>query len=113
MQLLETAEWIGMPSTVLGELFLGFLVGGRVERNTAELVDFLANPVVHEIVVDREVARLYAEIAASLRRKGTPIPTNDIWIAAAAVSVGATVLTTDSHFQKIQRAGSIVLAAGS
>jgi predicted nucleic acid-binding protein len=67
--------------------------------------------VVHEIVIDQNVARVYAEIAVSLRRKGTPIPTNDLWVAAAAASVGATVLTHDSHFAQIQRVGSVVLAA--
>jgi predicted nucleic acid-binding protein len=109
--LLDAAEWIGVPTVVLGELYMGFLVGSRVERNLDDLREFLANPVVHEIVIDQNVARVYAEIAVSLRRKGTPIPTNDLWVAAAAASVGATVLTHDSHFAQIQRVGSVVLAA--
>ena len=109
--LLDAAEWIGVPTVVLGELYRGFLVGSRMERNLADLREFLANPVVHEIVIDQNVARVYAEIVVSLRRKGTPIPTNDLWVAAAAASVGATVLTHDSHFAQIQRVGSVVLAA--
>ncbi len=113
VSLLEAAEWIGVPSVVLGELWMGFLIGAHVERNVAELREFLANPVVHELIVDAEVARVYAEIAVALRRAGTPIPTNDIWIAAAAANVGAIVLTHDAHFNQIQRAGSMILPEGS
>ncbi len=60
---------------------------------------------------DRDVARLYAEIVRALKAKGTPLPTNDIWIAAAAARVGATVLTFDDHFRAIERVGSLVLEA--
>lgn len=113
MSLLESAEWIGVPSIVLGELWMGFLAGGRVERNVAELREFLANPVVNELVVDGDVGRVYAEIAIALRRAGTPIPTNDIWIAATAANAGAIVLTHDVHFEQIQRVGSLILSKTS
>jgi predicted nucleic acid-binding protein len=113
VSLLGAAEWIGVPSVVLGELWMGFLAGRRMERNVAELREFLANPVVNELVVDREVARVYAEIAVALRRAGTPIPTNDIWIAAAAANVGAIVLTHDVHFDRIQRVSSMILSKTS
>lgn len=113
VSLLETAHWIGVPSIVLGELWMGFLIGGRTERNGEELREFLANPVVHELEVDADVARVYAEIAVALRRAGTPIPTNDIWIAAVAASVGAIVLTHDAHFDQIQRIGSMILQPAS
>ena len=109
VELIDTADWIGMPATVLGELWTGFLQGDRLQRNTAELAEFLANPVVEELVVDGDVSRVYAEIVVALRRAGTPLPTNDIWIAAAAARAGATVLTYDPHFSAIQRVGSIVL----
>jgi predicted nucleic acid-binding protein len=109
VDLIDSAEWLGIPSIVLGELWTGFLLGGSVERNRGELLEFLAQPVVHEIPVDHDVARIYAEIAVALRQAGTPLPTNDIWIAAAASSVGATVLTYDEHFASIKRVGSLVL----
>jgi predicted nucleic acid-binding protein len=104
-----SADWIGVPAVVLGELWLGFLLGGRLERNAAELAEFLDHPVVHEIAVDHDVARVYAEIVVALRKAGTPIPTNDVWIAATAAHTGTTVLTYDAHFHAIQRVGSIVL----
>ena len=109
VDLLDGADWIGVPSVVLGELWMGFLSGGRRDRNVAELNEFLASPVVNELAVDGEVARVYAEIAVALRRAGTPIPTNDIWIAATAANVGAIVLTHDEHFERIQRVSSLVL----
>jgi tRNA(fMet)-specific endonuclease VapC len=106
--------WLGVPSVVLGELWIGFLLGHRREQNEAELGDFLAHPVVELLTVDEDVARLYAEIVVALRNAGTPLPTNDIWIAASAGRAGATVLTYDPHFAAIQRVGSLVIppAAG-
>ena len=111
VELLDSAEWIGFPSVVVGELWLGFLGGGRLDQNRAELQQFLANPMVERLVVDDEVGRIYAEITVALRRAGTRIPTNDIWIAATAARAGATVLTYDPHFTAIQRVGSLVLPA--
>lgn len=109
VQVLDRADWIGVPVITLGELRTGFLPGGRRDRNEAGLREFLANPVVHVVEVDEEVSRHYAEIVGDLRRAGTPLPTNDIWIAATAARVGSLVLTCDSHFGKIVRAGSLVL----
>lgn len=107
--LLDRAEWIGVPAVTLGELRTGFLLGSRCERNEEELRDFLSNPVVEEVPVDGEVSRHYAEIVVELRRAGTPIPTNDVWIAATAARVGAPVLTADRHFEAITRVGAVIL----
>lgn len=109
VELLDQAEWIGIPAVTLGELRTGFLLGGRRERNEAELRSLLANPVVQVLPVDDEVSRHHAEIVCELRRAGTPLPTNDIWIAATAARSGALVLTFGGHFQKIARVGSLVL----
>lgn len=107
--LIDQAEWVGMPAITLGELRAGFLLGGRGERNEKELSMFLAHPVVEVLDVDAEVSRHYAEIVADLRRAGTPLPTNDIWIAATAARKGAAVLTGDDHFERIARVGSVIL----
>jgi tRNA(fMet)-specific endonuclease VapC len=61
--------------------------------------------------VDDEVAQIYAEITIALRAAGTPIPTNDIWIAAVAAREGVHVVTYDSHFELIARVGTHVLSA--
>jgi tRNA(fMet)-specific endonuclease VapC len=107
--LIDRAEWVGIPSIVIGELFVGFFAGGQRARNEEELSDFLANPVVDEIPVDREVAWIYADIVTALRRAGIPLPTNDIWIAATSARVGAPILTFDEHFEAIGRVGTILL----
>ncbi len=109
--LVDGAEWVGIPSIVIGELYVGFLAGARRARNEEELAEFLANPVVDEIPVDREVARIYAEIVTALRRAGTPLPTNDIWIAATSARVGSPILTFDEHFEAVGRVGTVLLQA--
>jgi len=109
--LLDRAELVGVPTVALGELRTGFLLGGRQRRNEIELETFLDNPVVQVLTVDSETSRQYAEIVAELRKAGTPIPTNDIWIAATAARNGSTVLTCDDHFERIGRVGSIVIGA--
>jgi tRNA(fMet)-specific endonuclease VapC len=107
--LLDRAELVGVPTVTLGELRTGFLLGSNRRRNEAELDVFLDSPVVEILPVDAETSRHYAEIVAELRKAGTPVPTNDIWIAATAARNGASVLTCDGHFERIGRVGSIVI----
>jgi tRNA(fMet)-specific endonuclease VapC len=99
-----------VPAIVLGELYAGFQLGAKRERNEATLSEFLANPVVDVLSVDDDVSRHYADIVVDLRRTGTPIPTNDIWIAASAARSGAIVLSDDAHFTVIDRVGSIMIS---
>jgi predicted nucleic acid-binding protein len=106
---IDGAVWVGVPTITLGELETGFRLGHHYEANRVHLERFLANPVVDLIAVDENVAQIYGEIVVSLRRSGRPLPTNDIWIAACAAAVGATVLTFDSHFREIERVGALVL----
>jgi tRNA(fMet)-specific endonuclease VapC len=108
--LLDRAEQVGVPTIALGELRTGFLLGRKREQNEAELATFLDNPVVHVLQVDAEVSRLYAEMVVDLRKAGTPVPTNDIWIAATAARNGAAVLTCDEHFERIARVGAVVVS---
>jgi tRNA(fMet)-specific endonuclease VapC len=104
------ARWIGIPSIVLGELRTGFLLGGQAAKNEDELRRFLRHPMVEVLDVDDDAARIYAEIMIALRKAGTPLPTNDIWVAAVASRDGATVLTYDEHFRLIHRVGSTILS---
>ena len=107
----DRAQWIGVPSIVLGELWAGFLSGIRAEENEAQLGEFLAHPVVEVVPTDASVARIYGEIFADLRKRGRPLPTNDLWIAATAVRAGAVVLTFDTQFEAITRVGAHILPA--
>lgn len=110
-EILDRAELVGVPAVTLGELRTGFLLGSNRRRNETELDAFLDSPVVEILSVDAETSRHYAEIVAELRKAGTPVPTNDIWIAAAAARNGASVLTCNTHFERIGRVGSIVVEA--
>lgn len=94
-----------VPVIVIGELRTGFRLGRRRDQNEEELLSFLASPVVRVLEVDERAASLYADLVVELRTAGTPIPTNDIWIAALSVREGATVLTCDAHFERIRRLG--------
>lgn len=107
--ILDRAELVGVPTVTLGELRTGFLLGGSRRRNEAELDAFLGSSAVELLPIDAETSRHYAEIVAELRKAGTPVPTNDIWIAAVAARNGVSVLTCDNHFERIGRVGAIVV----
>jgi predicted nucleic acid-binding protein len=109
VELLDRAEWIGVPAVVIGELCAGFAQGSRMTKNLADLDEFLSLPVVDVLPVDRHVARIFGEIVADLRRRRRPVPVNDIWIAATCAHAGATLVTFDAHFSVVQRIGSVIL----
>jgi tRNA(fMet)-specific endonuclease VapC len=106
---IDSAAWVGIPTVALGELWLGFRLGSHAGQNESELRTFLANPAVEILPVDQAVAEIYGEVVAALRRRGTPLPTNDVWIAATAARAGSPVLTFDEHFRMIERVGSMIL----
>lgn len=98
---LQTADTICLNPVVLGELRVGFLRGHARKKNEEQLNRFLASSRVTTITVDDETAERYAVILDGLWTAGTPIPTNDLWIAASAMQYGLTVVTTDAHYLKI------------
>jgi tRNA(fMet)-specific endonuclease VapC len=93
--------------TVLGELLAGFAADNRESVNRSELTQFLGSPRVRVVPSTDATADLYALVYAALRRKGQPVPSNDLWIAASCLEHGAALLTLDAHFQAIDglRAG--------
>ena len=98
---LRQAVLIVLTPIVLGELLSGFARGSREARNRAELERFLQSPRVKILPVGQETAERFAVIYRSLRESGTPIPSNDMWIAASAMEHGLRVLTTDAHFRRV------------
>jgi tRNA(fMet)-specific endonuclease VapC len=110
VKIISTARWIGVPVVVLGELRTGFLLGGQSAKNEDELRRFLHHPSVEIVDVNDDASRIYAEIMVALRKAGTPLPTNDIWVAAVASREGATVVTYDDHFRLIHRVGATILS---
>lgn len=101
LQIIRMADRIGFSTVVLGELLAGFSGGDRETINRAELAEFLGSPRVATLPIEDQTAEFYARIYASLRRKGSPIPTNDLWIAATAMQHGFSVFTYDKHFDMI------------
>lgn len=98
---LRKIDLIGFAAISVGELYTGFKGGSRETTNREELNVFLDSPrvVIHNI--DVETADFYASILNSLKVAGTPIPTNDIWIAAVAFQHGYILFTKDRHFNLI------------
>lgn len=96
--LLRSAQQIFLPFVVLAELRAGFAAGSARSRNEANLVSFLRSPRVTLLFADEQTTHHYARIFAQLKAQGTPIPTNDIWIAAIAVQHDLALLTNDVHF---------------
>ncbi len=90
---------IFVPTVVLGELFFGARNSKRIEQNLASVEQFAASAKV--LVIDLGIARWYGELRQQLQVKGRPIPDNDLWIAATAVTHGLPVATRDSHFQEV------------
>jgi tRNA(fMet)-specific endonuclease VapC len=98
---IRRADALYLNAIVLGELRAGFGAGQRARKNEGYLRRFLASPRVSVLSLDEETSERYALIMNSLWSAATPVPTNDIWIAASAMQHGLAVLTMDAHFQKI------------
>ncbi len=96
-----SANRVWLPSVVIGELYRGFYSGNRFSVNEGHLLEVLDQPSVGIIEMNFDVARIYGELLYYLRQQGTPIPVNDIWIAAACVAHGCSLLTSDKHFEHL------------
>jgi predicted nucleic acid-binding protein len=97
----RNAREIVMSTVVLGEVLYGFRHGSRTEANEERLHELLATPRVTVLPVSETTADRYSRICTLLRRKGTPIPSNDAWIAAHVMESGAELLSFDAHFATI------------
>ena len=94
----RSAQRVVLPFIVLGELRAGFAAGNRKTENEAELMRFVRSPRVDVAHSDDDTATIYAQLWRQLRTQGTPIPTNDIWIAAVVLRHGLTLYSRDPHF---------------
>ena len=99
--LIDEADEVYLNVVVMGELFEAFLNGRKREQNRAEFDRFVASPGVKLLEIDEITAERYATISNTLRRAGTPITPNDLWIAASAYQHDLEILTTDSDFTRV------------
>ena len=98
---LEEAEMIFVPFVVVGELRAGFAVGSKGRENERVLQRFLRRPGIETLYAGETTTRFYADLFRQLRQQDTPIPTNDLWIAALVVEHGLTLYSRDPHFRKL------------
>lgn len=98
---IREADEIFLNPVVLGELYAGLAHGGKEKRNREILRELLASPRVQVAVIDEETSERYAAIIAYLWAKGTPLPTNELWISATAMQFGLKLVTTDSHYRNV------------
>ena len=111
LEAVTEAEFVLLPVIVLGELEAGFRGGRQTTENRAMLAEFLAEPFSAVLPVTEDVARIYGQLFVELRRAGTPVATNDIWIAACTIGSGASLLTFDGDFKHFSRLDCTILSA--
>ena len=101
VKVFRRVDYIGINTVVLGELYSGFKGGAKEDLNKQELEQFLDKPRVDVIPIDENTAEFYAQVYWNLKRNGTPIPTNDMWIAASALQHGLALFSLDGHFKEV------------
>lgn len=97
----QRVDSIHVPFAVLGELRAGFLSGTRAIENEGALVRFLNRPRVHVLLADDATTHHYALLFRQLRHQGTPIPSNDLWVAALTIQHGLHLFARDQHFDHL------------
>ena len=101
VELLETADSVIVPFVVLGELRAGFAFGRRPAENERTLRRFLLKEGVRVLFADDQTTHHYAAVFRQLRKQGTPIPTNDMWLAALALQHNLAQHARDKHFDHL------------
>lgn len=100
--LFDDAELVQVPLIVCGELRAGFAAGGQTTANNTLFDTFLDQPFVEVLELTEKTTQLYADIFAALKRKGRPIGTNDMWIAALCLEHDVPLATLDGDFKAVE-----------
>jgi tRNA(fMet)-specific endonuclease VapC len=101
VELLETAETVVLPFVVVGELRAGFVLGRRHAENERVLRQFLLKDGVNVLFPDDQTTHHYSSVYRQLRKQGTPIPTNDMWLAALVLQHNLALHARDKHFDHL------------
>jgi tRNA(fMet)-specific endonuclease VapC len=107
IETIEHADEVWLPFIVVGELRAGFAVGSQGPRNEAVLRRFLLKPGVGILYADEQTTHHYANVYRQLRKQGTPIPTNDMWIAALVLEHSLVLCARDAHFDALPQINRI------
>lgn len=107
VEVLRSATALFVPFIVAAELRAGFVAGSKGRANEAILTRILARPRVQIVYPDQETTFHYAALYQQLRRQGTPIPSNDLWIAALTVQHGFVLHARDRHFDHLPQIARI------
>ena len=98
---ISQADDVFISVIILGELYAGFWGGSNRGQNNEILQRFLSKPTVSILQVTDETSEIFGQTKYHLKKSGTPIPINDIWIASQTMETGAVLITFDRHFEKI------------
>lgn len=102
VEIVQRAQLIIISPIVIGELLAGFEGGNKTKQNIIELQKFLASSRIKVYPVTLDTSHFFSQIYNNLKKKGKPIPTNDMWIASQALEHGCVVCTSDKHFSFIE-----------
>ena len=100
--IIDDVEQVFLPFIVIAELYSGFRYGTKEEENRIRFSEFLDKTESEVLFPGEETIEQYASIYKLLRKKGKPIPTNDLWIAALALQNALPLFTLDSHFSSVK-----------
>jgi len=101
LEFLATADVVYISVFVAGELYAGFRGGTQYRQNKSQFESFLLKTTVEFLNATETTADLFGQLKDTLRKAGTPLPINDIWIAAHAMETGSVLITYDKHFAKL------------
>ena len=102
LDVLGEAETVYLSIFVLGELFAGFKGGQRERKNREQLKSFMSGASVKLLFATDTTAEIFAGVKDSLKRRGKPLPMNDVWIATHAIEAAATLISFDAHFAHVE-----------
>ncbi len=101
-RIISKAEVTYLSVIVIGELFAGFNGGSNKKDNINLLNEFLDQSSVKLLEVSFETASIFGSLKHDLKKEGTPIPLNDVWIASQSIETGSVLVTLDAHFKKVK-----------
>jgi tRNA(fMet)-specific endonuclease VapC len=101
LEFLARADIVYISVFVAGELYSGFRGGTKFQQNKIQFENFLTKSTVEFLNASESTADIFGQVKNSLKKAGTPLPINDIWIASQALETGSVLITYDKHFSKI------------